>query len=329
MAASREDDLIARHFAPISGPAGLGLLDDAACLAPPEGSDLVVTADVIVESVHFLPDDPPGSVARKALRVNLSDLAAKGAEPIGFLLSLSLPANFSDESLRLFALGLAEDARAFSCPLIGGDTVATPGPLSIAVTALGGVRRGAMIPRTRVRPGDRLYVSGSIGDAALGLRLRLDQLGAPGRRLSQQSRLFLLDRYAVPQPRLALREALRRHAHAAMDVSDGLVGDASKMMRASGVTARIDLAAVPLSSAARELLAHDRDLFATLVTGGDDYEVLASVPADRAQQFEEQAREAGAPVTCIGEARAGVEPPVFVDENGNPRVFARPSFSHF
>ena len=203
-----EDDLIARYFAPLAGPAGLGLKDDAALLTPPPGRDLVLTTDALVAGVHFFADDPAGAIARKALRVNLSDLAAKGAAPLGFLLSLALPAGWTADWLEDFARGLGEDARAYDCPLLGGDTVKTPGPLTLSITALGSAPTGGMVARTGVRPGDRLYVSGTIGDAALGLRLRLGQ----GPLLSEARRLHLLDRYLLPRPRLALAPAMRFRA---------------------------------------------------------------------------------------------------------------------
>ena len=170
-----EDDLIARYFAPLAGPAGLGLKDDVALLKPPAGRDLVVTTDALVAGVHFFADDPPDAIARKALRVNLSDLAAKGAEPIGFALNLALPDDWTAEWLAAFAAGLGDDAATYRCPLIGGDTVRTPGPLTLSITALGAVEPGRFAARGGVRPGDRIYVTGTIGDAALGLRLRLGQ----------------------------------------------------------------------------------------------------------------------------------------------------------
>lgn len=327
---SHEDDLIARHFAPLAGPAGLGLRDDAASLTPPAGCDLVATMDALVESVHFFGEDAPDAVAKKALRVNLSDLAAKGAEPLGFLLALSLPSSFPDEALAAFARGLGEDARAYGCPLIGGDTVFTPGPLSIAITAFGAVAQGRMVLRTGARPGDRIYVSGTIGDAALGLRLRLESTrNAQQNGLSEEARAFLLDRYLLPRPRMALRAALLQHAHAAMDVSDGLIGDLTKMLRVSGVTAHVRLSHAPLSAAARDYIGDDAALLDAALTGGDDYEILAAVPADRAAEFEAEAAAAAVSVTCIGETRAGAEPPIFEDASGQARVFERPSFSHF
>src|SRR5579863_9136554 len=167
-----EDDLIARYFAPLAGAAGLALKDDVARLTPPPGRDLVLTADALVAGVHFFADDPADLIAGKALRVNLSDLASKGAEPLGFLLSLALPGDVTPDWLERFAAGLGADARAYACPLIGGDTVRTPGPLTLSITALGSLACGAMPARTAARRGDVLYVSGAIGDAALGLQLR-------------------------------------------------------------------------------------------------------------------------------------------------------------
>ena len=277
-----EDDLIARFFAPIAGPQGLGLLDDAALLTPPSGADLVLTKDALVAGVHFFVDDPPGAIARKALRVNLSDLAAKGAEPLGFLLALALPDAWSAAWLEAFARGLGEDAIFYRCPLFGGDTVKSAGPLMISITAVGAVPRGRMARRTGVRQGDILYVSGTIGDAALGLRVRLGQAPA----LAEPHRVHLQDRYLLPQPRNALAPAMREFAHGGMDVSDGFVGDLKKMLRVSGVGARVDLARLPLSAAAQAAIGADPGLFAVAATGGDDYEILAAVADDKAQAFE-------------------------------------------
>ena len=322
-----EDDLIARYFAPLAGPGGLKLRDDAALIAPPAGCEIVATVDGLVAGVHFFADDPPGAIARKALRVNLSDLAAKGATPLGFLLTLALPRDWRADWLELFAQGLGEDAQDFACPLLGGDTVSTPGPLTLSVTALGSIPAGRMVRRTGVRAGDLLYASGTIGDAALGLALRLDpSLEAP---LDQIERSFLTRRYLLPQPRLALAPALLAHASGAMDVSDGLVGDLTKMMRVSGVSATVDALRVPLSPAAFCLLQADPKALETALTGGDDYEILASVAPAQVAAFEAAAQAAGVPVTRIGAAVAGDAPPAFRDGRGEPMSFRRGSFSHF
>ncbi|HLJ72510.1 MAG TPA: thiamine-phosphate kinase [Roseiarcus sp.] len=321
-----EDDLIARFFAPMAAPEGLGLKDDAALLAGRPG-DLVLTKDALVGGVHFFADDPPGAIARKALRVNLSDLAAKGAEPVGFLLALALPGGWTEDWLAAFAAGLADDAATYRCPLFGGDTVKTPGPLMVSITAFGRIEAGRMARRDGVKPGDRLYVSGTIGDAALGLALRL---GAPALAgLEAASRAFLLDRYLLPRPRTALASAMRQFAHGGMDVSDGFVGDLTKMLRVSGVSGRIDLSHLPLSPAAEAALAAENGLLETIATGGDDYEILAAIEPAEAPAFERAAEEAGVRITRVGEAVAGKGAPQFTAPGSRAIVFQRGSFSHF
>jgi thiamine-monophosphate kinase len=320
-----EDDLIARYFAPLAGPAGLGLRDDAALMRPPPGEDLVLTADALVAGVHFFADDAPGGVARKALRVNLSDLAAKGARPLGFLLTLALPRDWREAWLEAFADGLGADASAYACPLIGGDTVATPGPLTLSVTAIGSVPQGRMARRTGVKPGDRLYVTGTIGDAAIGLRVRQGR----GPDIPQADKAFLLERYLTPEPRLKLIGAMTAHANGGMDVSDGFVGDLTKMLAASGVSARLPIFRLPLSQAARAAIAADPGLFEVAATGGDDYELLVSATPESAPAFEAAAAAAGVPLTFVGEAVEGRRPPSFIGPDGNPFVFARGAYSHF
>jgi thiamine-monophosphate kinase len=323
-----EDDLIARFFAPIAGEGGLGLRDDAACMPAPAGADLVMTVDGLVAGVHFFADDPPDAIARKALRVNLSDLAAKGAQPMGFLLTLALPAGTSASWLDAFAAGLGEDALTYSCPLLGGDTVKTPGPLSISITALGAVPRGRMVPRTGARPGDLIAVTGSIGDAALGLLLRTAPAAPWGEGLGEVERDHLLDRYRLPRPRNALAPALRDHAHAAMDVSDGLVGDLEKMLRVSGVAGRVTLDAVPLSPAVKRALATDSGLLEAALTGGDDYEILCSVGPQQVAGLTTAAQAAGVPLTVIGRVVEGTEGTEFT-YRGAPLSFTKRSYSHF
>jgi thiamine-monophosphate kinase len=328
---SGEDDLIARYFAPLAGAGGLGLRDDAALLGVAHGEELVLTKDMLVAGIHFFADDPPGSIARKALRVNLSDLAAKAANPRGFLLGLGLPKTFPGTAqadwLAAFAKALGEDAADYGCPLLGGDTVASPERLTLSVTALGTVPTGQMLPRTGARAGDMIFVSGTIGDAALGLQARLRPDAIWFASLTAAHQAHLLDRYLHPQPRNALTPALRQFAHAGMDVSDGLVGDLAKMMRVSGVSAVVDLDLVPLSPAARSAMAADDRLAETAFTGGDDYEVLCTVPPSSETEFREAARLAGVEVTHIGHVTAGVGGAVFT-RHKQAVVYARGAFSH-
>lgn len=325
---SGEDKLIARFFKPLAThPGALALTDDAAIFEPPVGHDLVLTADAVTGGVHFFAGDPPDAIARKALRVNLSDLAAKGAKPLGFLLTLALPADIDDNWLEKFSSGLRVDAEAFACPLFGGDTIRTPGPVSVSIFALGSVPKGKMVKRSGAKAGDRIIVSGTIGDAALGLRLRNDD-AAQSWKLDTSAREHLLDRYLLPQPRPGLAEAVQAHAAAAMDVSDGLVGDVGKLCAVSGVSAVIDVSSVPLSDAARAVLAMDGELIETILTGGDDYEIVCAVRPDDVLALYAVAARADIAVTDIGAVVDGTGAPRFIGANG-PLSFARKSFSHF
>jgi thiamine-monophosphate kinase len=322
---SAEDRLIAKFFAPIAThPGALGLSDDAAFIKPPPGCDLVLKTDAIIGGVHFFPEDAPQSVAGKALRVNLSDLAAKGAKPLGFLLSLALPKDVGDEWLSRFADGLRDDAALFSCPLFGGDTVRTSGPIAISIAMFGSVPEGSMVRRAGARPGDHVFVSGSIGDAALGLSLRK---GAAW-KLTDAQRQHLISRYLLPQPRNALAEAVRTHASSAMDVSDGLAGDFAKLCRASGVAADIDIGKVPLSDAAKAVIAAEPASLETALTGGDDYEIVCTIPAAKADTFRAAAKAADVAISEIGEIKAG-EGVRFLAAGGQALSFKRASFSHF
>lgn len=324
---SAEDRLIARHFAPIAThPGALGLSDDAAFIKPPAGCDLVLKTDAIIGGVHFFPDDAAHTVASKALRVNLSDLAAKGARPLGFLLSLALPTGIGDGWLADFANGLRGDAVLFSCPLFGGDTDRTPGPATISIAMFGAVPEGTMVRRAGARPGDLVFASGSIGDAALGLVLRKGE-GA-GWDLDPVQRQHLVSRYLLPQPRNALAEAVRMHASAAMDVSDGLVGDLAKLCRVSQVGADIEVELVPHSDAARTVIARDAAMRETALTGGDDYEILCTVPLGKADGFREAAKAANVPIAKIGVIVEG-EGAHFRDAQGKELTFKHASFSHF
>jgi thiamine-monophosphate kinase len=325
---SGEDSLIARYFKPLAtDPGAFGLVDDAAVLKA-HGDDIVVTTDAIVEGVHFLPEDPPDTIARKALRVNLSDLAAKGATPAGFVLTLALR-DADDSWLAPFARGLGEDAALFSCPLLGGDTVSSPGPRMISITAFGRVPAGKMVRRNGAKPGDRVVVTGTIGDAALGLGILQGSAAAAALAGDAAAKQMLAGRYRVPQPRNALAKAVRDHASAAMDVSDGLAGDLAKLCAASGVSAVIDTQSIPLSGPAATLLTRGVVSIEAIVAGGDDYEILCTIPETRFEAFAEAAGRAGGPVTSIGTVIAGISGPQFLDAQGRAMVLQRLSYSHF
>ena len=295
---SSEDDLIARYFRPLAvDPGALALVDDCAALTPPPGHDLVLKTDAVAEGVHFFADDPWDLVAKKALRVNLSDLAAKGARPLGYLLTLALPADWREADLAAFARGLAEDQAAFGATLMGGDTIRSPAGLVVSITVFGTVPSGRMVRRAAALPGDRLYASGTLGDAALGLLLRRTP---DAFALAPEERAHLADRYLLPRPRLALAPVILAEARASMDLSDGLGLDLARMCRGAGVAAEVEVAALPLSDAARTALAARPELIEAIVGGGDDYEILAAVAPERTAAFETAARTCGVPVTAIG-----------------------------
>ena len=315
-----EFSLIARHFRPLAGEGALGLSDDAAVLDVPAGRQLVLAADAMVAGVHFLPDDPPGTIGRKLLRVNLSDLAAMGAAPLGYLMTVALPKGTSPEWLDGFTAGLAEDQGEFGLSVLGGDTVSTPGPVTLSLTILGTVPPGQALLRQGARAGDDIWVSGTIGDGALGLRAARGTLADDG---------FLADRYRLPQPRLTLGQALRGVARAAMDVSDGLAQDCGHLCRLAGCGAAIDAASVPLSAGAQAAVQADPALLPLIFTGGDDYELLfAAAPADAARVME-AGRAARTPVTRVGHFTDGPADVRVLDPNGHEMSWPRGGWSHF
>ena len=323
-----EERLIARYFRPLAThPGAFGLGDDAAALTPPAGCDVVLTTDGVIAGVHFFADDPPQTIGRKALRMNLSDLAAKGARPIGFLLSVALPSGTDEAWLAAFAQGLGEDAARYDCPLLGGDTDRTPGPTSVSIAAFGAVPHGKMVRRSTANVGDCVVVTGTIGDAALGVKLRRDRDLARRWQLTNAMADHLEQRYLLPQPHNTLAEAVLQHAAAAMDVSDGLAGDLAKLCRASSVAAAIDVSRVPLSDAARAAIAAAPELLETVLTGGDDYEIVLTLTPEKLAAFRAAAKAVGVAVTEIGNVQAG-EGARFI-QDGKPLTFARASYSHF
>jgi thiamine-monophosphate kinase len=324
------EEAIVRALAPLAeGFAGaFGLQDDCAVLTPAPGTELVLKTDPVAEGVHFLADDAPEDVAWKALAVNVSDLAAKAARPIAYLMALSFPAAPSASWLSSFAAGLAEAQARFGCHLIGGDTDRRPGPLTIAITLIGEVERGRMVRRGTAVAGEALFVSGTLGDAALGLALRKDGALAAAWGLTPGEAEHLRRRYARPEPRLSLATTLREHASAAMDISDGLAKDLARLCAASGCAARVRFADMPLSPAAAKALAADPALARLIVAAGDDYEVLAAVPAAKAAQFQASAAAAGVTVTRIGttEPGAGIS---IEDRDGRALSLERTGWDHF
>jgi thiamine-monophosphate kinase len=319
-----EFELIARYFRPLARSSGaFALTDDAALVSMKAGEELVITCDAIAEGVHFFRDDPPQSVAQKALRVNLSDLAAKGATPFAYLMALALPPDWTEPWLRKFAAALAADEDHYGVSLLGGDTIRAAGGVTVSITALGSVPKGAMVLRSGARVGDAIMISGTIGDAALGLRLRRGSVPIPA------GGKFLLDRYLRPQPRVELVPALRRYATSAIDVSDGLIGDLAHICETSGVGATVALEAVPLSPPARRLAARDPSALALVLNGGDDYEILATVAAADVDAFARAAGAAGVAVTRIGSVEATKGHPIVTDASGRTVPVARPGHTHF
>jgi thiamine-monophosphate kinase len=316
---------IERYFRPLTRnfPGALGLMDDAAIISVPNGQELVVTTDAIVSGVHFLPADTPFDIARKALRVNLSDLAAKGARPLAYTLTLAIGRDAPDSWVEEFAKGLEEDQARFGIALIGGDSVSTPGPVWVSITAFGLVRAGQIVRRNGARDGDRVFVTGTIGDAALGLKVLRGELS-----LSADDADFLVQRYRLPEPRSAFAQALAANAHAALDISDGLAADFDHLCRASNVSGAIAVPGIPLSRAVRQALGGNADLMKVILGGGDDYELLLTAPAAMAGELTRSAALAGIALTEIGRIEVGKAGSVLVDAGGAPVILDSKGWTH-
>jgi thiamine-monophosphate kinase len=326
-AALGEFGRIARFFKPLAAdfPGALGLTDDAALLSVPPGQQLVLTTDAIVAGVHFLPTDAPGDIARKALRVNLSDLAAKGARPLAYTLTLAVGRDIGDAWIEAFAAALAEDQAYYGIALAGGDSVSTVGPVWVSITAFGLVDAGRMVARGGARPGDAVLVTGTIGDAALGLAVAQGRLA-----VDAADRNTLIGRYRLPRPRTHLAHAIAAHAHAAIDISDGLAADFGHLCRASGVSGRIAVSQIPQSPAARRAIEAAPGLMSQVLGGGDDYEVLLTAPANAVPLLMFAAAAAGIDLTAIGSIdRADSGATVYlVDDDGNPVVVEKAGWTH-
>lgn len=325
-----EAELIERYLSPLTlGCSGaLGLIDDAAVLSVGPGEEMVVTTDAVAAGVHFLPGDQPRDIAWKALAVNVSDLVAKGAEPFAYQMSLSFPEPPRRSWMADFAAGLDEAQAAFGLVLSGGDTDKRPGPLSITITALGRIEKGRAVRRTGGRPGDSLLVTGTLGDGALGLEVRLRSQQSARWGLDAEAEAALLARYLRPCPAMGVAGLIRRNARAAMDISDGLAKDLGRLAKASGTGAVVRLADLPLSDAVGRCLARDPALIETIVSGGDDYVALIAVPPAQLSDALEEARRAALPLFRIGELRA--EPGVaLLREDGTALLLERTGWDHF
>ena len=330
MALHSEFDIIKRYFAPLSAgaPGAYGLANDAAVWRAANGCETVVTTDCMVAGVHFLPDDPPATIARKILGVNLSDLAAMGARPAAYTLASAFPHDTDESWIAAFAEGLGAAQADEAISLIGGDTVSTPGPLTLSLTAFGEVAAGAALTRSGCRPGDAVFVSGTIGDAALGLKILCHDIAPAGTEDAE----YLIGRYRVPAARTKLGVGLAGLATAAIDISDGLGQDLEHLARESGVEIVVDVSKIPLSAAMRGCVARDERLWSDVFGGGDDYELAFSVAPSDVEKLLAAARDAATPVTVIGHVAAEGEDGTvvrFFDGGGAAMNISTRGFRHF
>lgn len=324
-----EEAIIQGFLAPLAAgaPGSFGLQDDCATIAPSSGYELVLKTDAIAEGVHFLSDDDPADVGWKALAVNVSDLAAKGARPLGYLMSLAFPAAPTREWMSGFARGLGEAQRAFGMHLLGGDTDRRPGPISITPMVMGEAPLGRMVRRGAACPGDLIYVSGTLGDSLLGLQVKRDRRASRW-MLSPEQASHLTARYVRPTPRVALAPVVLAHARASMDLSDGLMKDLGRMCRASGVGARVEHRRLPVSDAFGAVRAADPAAATEALFAGDDYEILCAVAQEKASSFETAASKTGIAVTCIGSFVDQGETRL-LDGDGKDMDIGRTGWDHF
>lgn len=322
-----EFGLIAKYFAPLAGEGSFGLLDDAALLRVPDGKQLVVTQDALAAGVHFFADDPPQLIAKKALRVNISDLVAKGATPLAYSLALGLNDDWSEAWIAEFARGLGEDQTEFEITLTGGDTFRSPGGTMISVTAFGLIDPDKYISRLGACAGDTLFTTGTIGDAALGLEAVLGKLDL--QELTAEETNHLINAYLLPQPTIIMADIIGTFASASMDISDGLLGDLEKLCAASGVGAYIECEKIPLSQPVKKLVQAVPGCLESALTGGDDYQLLFTIPTDKMDAFLQAIQALPTKVSKIGVVN-GVENGVrLVDRKGEHLSFDNTSYQHF
>lgn len=324
MTRSGEFDWIATYLAPLAAHKSFGLRDDAALLDVPDGQSLIVTQDAIAAGIHFMPDDPPDLIARKALRVNISDIIAKGARPHSYSMALGVPDSWQDSDMQLFAAGLATDHEIYGLSLLGGDTFRSPERLSVSVTMFAMTDETAYRSRFGAMPGDLIFVTGTVGDAAFGLHAARGEL-----ELKAPHHEFLINAYQLPNPPLAAAEAVARLATASMDISDGLIGDCRKLCAASKVDAVVYRDRIPLSSATAQVLAQNEAAWKNVLAGGDDYQVLCTVNPHNQEVFEQELAASGLQVSHIGEIKAPNNVGVALDIGGVEVSIEEDSYSHF
>lgn len=322
-----EFDLIAKYFAPLSGEGAFGLLDDAAILSIPDGKKLVVTQDALAAGIHFFADDLPRLIAKKALRVNISDLVAKGAVPFAYSLALGLDENWTEKWIAAFTKGLAEDQAGFEMVLTGGDTYRSPGGTTISITAFGLIDEGDYTSRLGAGVGDGIFVTGKIGDAALGLTIKQGEIDS--RILGKHEKSFLLDRYLLPQPTSMMASVIAEFASASMDISDGLIGDLQKLCKASNVGAEISVASIPTSSPVGKIIQILPEHLQTALAGGDDYELLFTVPQNQITEFLAATYLMPISLSKIGVVKDAKDSVVLIDNDGSQVSFENTSYKHF
>lgn len=316
----KEFELIRSVFAPLAqAPGALGLTDDGALVDVPLGKQLVLTKDLMISGVHFRSDDPPADIAAKLLRVNLSDLAAMGAHPIGYLLGLALPASLYEDWVMAFACGLTADQKKFGISLFGGDVTAGSTEAVLSLTAFGLADHGATLRRSTASAGDLVFVTGTVGDAALGLAALTGEIPPDD---------DLIARYRRPEPPVALGARLAGHASACIDISDGLLADLGHICTESGVGAQLERARIPLSAAAESVLQVEADRYETILAGGDDYQLLFTAPPSRENRIKRIGDELGIQITCIGVVNKS-EGVTVLDEAGQPISVTKAGYDHF
>lgn len=320
-----EFSLIKQYFTPLAAgfPGSLNLTDDAALIDVPAGKQLIITKDTISEGIHFLGTEEAPLVAKKLLRVNLSDLAAKGATPLCYLIAACLPESTDERWVEGFAEGLKQDQQEFAIHLAGGDTTKTLGTLSLSLTAFGLIDSGKMLKRSGAEIGDNIYVSGTIGDATLGLMSLNGELNPNFERDDE-----LEQRYFLPQPRVTLGQKLVGIATSCMDVSDGLVQDLGHICTTSQVGATIHLSSLPLSHSAMRLVGRYPELWEHIITGGDDYELLFTAPASAEKTIAALSQEVHVPITKIGHLTKGTNVSV-LNAQGSQLALKRTGYRHF